>query len=199
MKYSFKKLQDRIDERFGSMTEFAKAMGVPEKRLLKEMQKDGGLTVENIGKAANLLEIPACEVDSYFFSVVTEVKEQPKKTKKEKAMTKEGLAQVTASLPVELQADFIEYYIRRQNEKGKKTEEDLDEDLEQLLLDWRVITDTLGHLLADVIPDMMEFLPETTRNFNREIRTLTDIYCMFADAIDNRFMAMGFREERVKP
>ena len=81
MKYSFKKLQDRIDERFGSMTEFSKAMGVPEKRLTKEMQSDAGWTVEDIGKAVKLLEIPSSEVEEYFFSEEKEEPDQPVKTK----------------------------------------------------------------------------------------------------------------------
>lgn len=71
MKFDYRKLKSRIIERFGSMKDFANALGVSENLLSQIMSNKKHWESDLICKAVELLEIPDIEVQEYFFKRVS--------------------------------------------------------------------------------------------------------------------------------
>ncbi len=65
---AYRKLKGRIVEKFGSQSEFAKALGISENTVSKKMQNKSEFDKDNMVKWARLLEIDTSEFYDYFFS-----------------------------------------------------------------------------------------------------------------------------------
>lgn len=79
MAYKTDKLKARIIEKFGDQKHFAEAMGINESTLSRILSTGREWKGSLMMKAIELLEIPAVQVDSYFFE--SEVaNSQPKET-----------------------------------------------------------------------------------------------------------------------
>lgn len=79
MAYKTDKLKARIIEKFGDQKHFAEAMGINESTLSRILSTGREWKGSMMMKAIELLEIPAVQVDSYFFESEV-VKTQPKET-----------------------------------------------------------------------------------------------------------------------
>lgn len=77
MIYKTEKLKARIVEKFGDQKSFAKALGMTESMLSRLLNEGKDWKGSMLMKAVELLEIPASQVDSYFFEPVVS-KEKPK-------------------------------------------------------------------------------------------------------------------------
>ena len=60
------KLKERIDKRFSTRAEFAKAIGVDPSALSRSLAS-GNWRADRIEKAVQVLKIPAKEIPEYFF------------------------------------------------------------------------------------------------------------------------------------
>ena len=60
------KLKARIDERFSTRADFAKAIGV-HPSVLSRMLESGNWKADRIERAVEVLKIPARDIPSYFF------------------------------------------------------------------------------------------------------------------------------------
>lgn len=69
--YDYSKLRGRIIEKFGSMSAFAKALGISKVTVSLKLNNGLGFTRENIIKWADLLDIPEEEYALYFFCKTT--------------------------------------------------------------------------------------------------------------------------------
>lgn len=77
MIYKTDKLKARIIEKFGDQKSFAEALGMTEPTLSRLLNEGRDWKGSMLMKAVELLEIPAVQVDSYFFEPVVS-KEKPK-------------------------------------------------------------------------------------------------------------------------
>ena len=68
MKFDYSKLRGRIVEKFGSMTNFAEALGVSKVTISNKLCSEKGLSHGVILRWAALLEIPTEEIGVYFFT-----------------------------------------------------------------------------------------------------------------------------------
>ena len=67
MAYKTDRLKTRIIEKFGSQKEFAETLGMSEPTLSRLLNEGGEWKGSMLMKAVELLEIPAVQVESYFF------------------------------------------------------------------------------------------------------------------------------------
>ena len=67
MIYKTEKLKARIVEKFGDQKSFAEALGMTESMLSRLLNEGKDWKGSMLMKAVELLEIPATQVDSYFF------------------------------------------------------------------------------------------------------------------------------------
>jgi hypothetical protein len=65
---SYSKLRGRIREKFGTQAAFAEAMGKSTTTVSAKLRGAVDWTRQEIEDACNLLDIPATEVGSYFFT-----------------------------------------------------------------------------------------------------------------------------------
>ena len=79
MAYKTDKLKARIIEKFGDQKSFAEALGMQESTLSRILSDGREWKGSMMMRAIELLEIPAVQVDSYFFEPAV-VKRQPKET-----------------------------------------------------------------------------------------------------------------------
>lgn len=79
MIYKTDKLKARIIEKFGDQKSFAEALGMTEPTLSRLLNEGRDWKGSMLMKAVELLEIPAVQVDSYFFEPVVS-KEKQKET-----------------------------------------------------------------------------------------------------------------------
>ena len=68
MKFDYSKLRGRIVEKFGSMTNFAKSLGVTQEAISQKLCSEKGLSHGVIIRWSTLLDIPTEEIGIYFFS-----------------------------------------------------------------------------------------------------------------------------------
>jgi plasmid maintenance system antidote protein VapI len=68
MTYKTDKLQSRIIEKFGTQAAFAEALGIDKSTLSKLINEGREWKGSKMMKAVEVLEIPAEEIDSYFFT-----------------------------------------------------------------------------------------------------------------------------------
>ena len=74
------RLKARITEKYGGQKAFAEALGSSESTISRYLSGDREWRGSTMIKAARLLEIPAEEIDCYFFEPAV-VKKQPKEAK----------------------------------------------------------------------------------------------------------------------
>lgn len=67
MTYKTDKLKARIVEKYGDQKTFAEALGMTESMLSRLLNEGKDWKGSMLMKAVDLLEIPATQVDSYFF------------------------------------------------------------------------------------------------------------------------------------
>lgn len=77
MAFKTEKLKARIIEKYGDQRTFAKALGMTEPTLSRLLNEGRDWRGSMLMKAVELLEIPAVQVDSYFFEPAV-AKEKPK-------------------------------------------------------------------------------------------------------------------------
>ena len=68
MTYKTDKLQSRIIEKFGTQAAFAEALGIDKSTLSRLINEGREWKGSKMMKAVEVLEIPAEEIDSYFFT-----------------------------------------------------------------------------------------------------------------------------------
>lgn len=78
MRYKTERLQARIAEKFGTQKAFADAIGMEKSTLSRYLSQGKDWKGSLMIKAVEVLEIPADEIDSYFFEPAV-VKSQPRK------------------------------------------------------------------------------------------------------------------------
>lgn len=78
MRYKTSKLKERIVEKFGTQKAFSHALGMVESNLSRKLSCGRDWKGREMMRAVELLEIPADEVESYFFTPEVE-KKQPRK------------------------------------------------------------------------------------------------------------------------
>ena len=78
MRYKTERLQARIVEKFGTQKAFADAIGMEKSTLSRYLSQGKDWKGSLMIKAVEVLEIPADEIDSYFFEPAV-VKSQPRK------------------------------------------------------------------------------------------------------------------------
>ena len=79
MAYKTDKLKARIIEKFGDQKTFAEALGMTEPTLSRLLSEGRDWKGSMLMKAVELLEIPAMQVDSYFFEPMVS-NEKPQET-----------------------------------------------------------------------------------------------------------------------
>lgn len=79
MTYKTDKLQSRIIEKFGTQAAFAEALGMDKTTLSRLLSEGREWKGSKMMKAVEVLEIPAEEIDSYFFAPAVE-ELQPQKS-----------------------------------------------------------------------------------------------------------------------
>lgn len=62
------KLRERIEEKYATHSDFAKALGVSDSYVSRKLNGQRGWSPEVVYKAAELLQIPDEEIMSYFFT-----------------------------------------------------------------------------------------------------------------------------------
>ncbi|MCI7344228.1 DUF739 family protein [Fusobacterium necrophorum] len=67
MKYDYSKLTGLIIEKFKTRCNFADAMNMKKSSISMKLNNRAGFSQEEIIRAMELLEIPPCELDQYFF------------------------------------------------------------------------------------------------------------------------------------
>ncbi len=67
MKYDYSKLTGLIVEKFRTRYKFADAMNMKHSSISLKLNNQVGFSQEEIIKAMELLQIPPCELDQYFF------------------------------------------------------------------------------------------------------------------------------------
>lgn len=79
MAYKTDKLQARITEKFGTQSAFAEAIGMDKTTLSKLISEGRDWKGSMLMKAVEVLDIPADEIEAYFFAPAVEVI-KPQKT-----------------------------------------------------------------------------------------------------------------------
>lgn len=79
MAYKTDKLQARIAEKFGTQSAFAEAIGMDKTTLSKLISEGRDWKGSMLMKAVEVLDIPADEIEAYFFAPAVEVI-KPQKT-----------------------------------------------------------------------------------------------------------------------
>ena len=75
--FETEKLKGRIKEKFGTQKAFAEALGISESTLCRLLMEGLDWKASTMTKAVDLLEIPASQVNDYFFTVrVSKVKQE---------------------------------------------------------------------------------------------------------------------------
>lgn len=69
MAFNYSKLRGRIIEKYGSQSEFAKALGISQQQLSLKLVNKTRFTQNDIVEITNLLEIEPDEVGVYFFTL----------------------------------------------------------------------------------------------------------------------------------
>ena len=67
MEFDYRKLRERIRERFETEEEFAKALGLTNVALSRKLRNEGDFTRGQMIRAASLLKIDAVSLPEYFF------------------------------------------------------------------------------------------------------------------------------------
>ncbi|MCG9969948.1 DUF739 family protein [Pelotomaculum terephthalicicum JT] len=67
--FNHKKLEERINEKYGNQDAFAKAMGMSKEKMNSRLKSATDFTQPEINKACELLDIPPVEIPVYFFDV----------------------------------------------------------------------------------------------------------------------------------
>lgn len=80
MIYKTEKLKARIVEKFGDQKSFAEALGMTESMLSRLLNEGKDWKGSMLMKAVELLEIPATQVDSYFFEPAVSKEKQKEGT-----------------------------------------------------------------------------------------------------------------------
>lgn len=83
MTYKTDKLKARIVEKYGEQKTFASALGMTESMLSRLLNEGKDWKGSMLMRAVELLEIPASEVNAYFFEPMVS-KEKPKREKVER-------------------------------------------------------------------------------------------------------------------
>lgn len=78
MRYKTEKLQARIAEKYGTQKAFAEAIGMEKSTLSRYLSQGKDWKGSLLIKAVQSLEIPANEIDAYFFEPAV-VKSQPRR------------------------------------------------------------------------------------------------------------------------
>lgn len=68
MPYNYAKLLGRIVERVGTQAKFSEAMGLSEHSVSMKLNGKSPWKQQEITKAQEVLEIPAAEIPTYFFT-----------------------------------------------------------------------------------------------------------------------------------
>ena len=68
MVYDYSKLNGRIVEKYGTRSSFAAKMGVSERTMSLKLNNKVSFRQDDIQKAAELLDIPINDIQSYFFT-----------------------------------------------------------------------------------------------------------------------------------
>lgn len=68
MAYEYRMLRGRIVQKYGTMCEFAKALGIAKQTVSAKLTGKIGITVRDIERWAELLDIPKSRYGTYFFS-----------------------------------------------------------------------------------------------------------------------------------
>lgn len=76
MKFDYSKLRGRIVEKFGTIEDFADAMGLSKSSLSSKLNNGTSFGQKQIPQACFLLEIKAEEIGKYFFTVSVQKTEQ---------------------------------------------------------------------------------------------------------------------------
>lgn len=76
-KFDYRKLRGRIVEKFGTVGNFASALGVTPETMSLRFSGKRSWKQSDIIKAMELLDIPPVEIDAYFFTLVVQDIEQP--------------------------------------------------------------------------------------------------------------------------
>ena len=66
--YDYSKLRGRIVEKYGTLSDFAKALGITLVVVSQKMNNKSGFSRADIEKWSNLLDISSSEYDVYFFA-----------------------------------------------------------------------------------------------------------------------------------
>ncbi|MGN0983065.1 MAG: DUF739 family protein [Candidatus Limivicinus sp.] len=74
MKFDYTALRGRIKERFGTYRSFAAALGVSDRTLRRWLQCKPDMPIRALYRMVEILEIPDCEVEFYFFSMESTTK-----------------------------------------------------------------------------------------------------------------------------
>ncbi len=69
MSYDYSKLQGRIVEKCGTQSAFAKRMGLSERSISLKLNNKLFWKQPEMQRAANVLEFPESEIQSYFFAI----------------------------------------------------------------------------------------------------------------------------------
>ena len=84
MVFDYSKLSGKIKEKYGSLKNFAEALGTSGRILSKKLNNISNFKQEEISKAIELLEIPENEIIIYFFKEKVQKFEQKNNRKGEK-------------------------------------------------------------------------------------------------------------------
>lgn len=74
--FDYRKLRGRIKEKFATEQTFANAMGLGRVSLSGRLNNKMQFTQQEIRRAHEVLEIPACEIPTYFFKEKVQESEQ---------------------------------------------------------------------------------------------------------------------------
>lgn len=68
MEYGYAKLKGRIVEKYGSQSEFARALGISRQTMYEKMNCKTGISQKDIEQWSDMLNINKSEIPEYFFS-----------------------------------------------------------------------------------------------------------------------------------
>ena len=69
MEFNYAELRGRIRARFSTQADFAKALGKSESSVSKKLNGQSEWDAGEIRKACEVLDIPAAEIPTYFFTL----------------------------------------------------------------------------------------------------------------------------------
>ena len=67
MEFEYGMLRERIQQRFATQEDFARALGITEASLSRKLQNEGDFTRKQMIRASRLLSIDALSIPEYFF------------------------------------------------------------------------------------------------------------------------------------